>query len=132
MRRFALMHCRFFTRGLKLDYPNHETSKASKKYVRAMKNLHVNSSSRIAGVMANMEKQEVIPAATGFNKQFLDLLRRIFVYDPKQRLTAKNALKHAWFKETLTDDGTEAARIRLQRERAREEIYLDDYQSGED
>ncbi|CAD6592835.1 MAG: dual specificity protein kinase kns1 [Alectoria sarmentosa] len=86
----------FFTRSLKLDYPNQETSKASKKYVRAMKNLH-----------------EVIPAATAFNKQFLDLLGRIFMYDPKQRLTAKQALKHPWFKETITDDGTEAARIRV-------------------
>ncbi|KAL9135902.1 MAG: hypothetical protein Q9175_002895 [Cornicularia normoerica] len=105
----------FFTRGLKLDYPNAETSKASKKYVRAMKNLH-----------------EVIPAATTFNKQFLDLLRHIFMYDPKQRLTAKQALKHPWFKETITDDGTEAARIRLQRERPREEIDLEYYQSGED
>lgn len=105
----------FFTRGLKLDYPNQETSKASKKYVRAMKNLH-----------------EVIPAATAFNKQFLDLLRKIFMYDPKQRLTAKQALKHQWFKETITDDGTEAARIRLQRERAREEIDLEYYESGED
>ncbi|CAF9923691.1 dual specificity protein kinase kns1 [Imshaugia aleurites] len=105
----------FFTRGLKLDYPNQETSKASKKYVRAMKTL-----------------PEVIPAANAFNKQFLDLLRKIFVYDPKQRLTAKQALKHPWFKETITDDGTEAARIRLQRERAREEIDLDYYQSGDD
>jgi len=31
---------KFFNRG-KLDYPNNETSKASKKYVKAMKHLHV-------------------------------------------------------------------------------------------
>lgn len=105
----------FFTRGLKLDYPNTETSKASKKYVRAMKSL-----------------PEVIPAMSAFNKQFLDLLRRIFIYDPKQRLTAKQALKHPWFKETITDDGTEAARIRLQRERAREEPDIEYYESGDD
>lgn len=35
---------RYFTRG-KLDYPNSETTKASKKYVKAMKHLHVSSSS---------------------------------------------------------------------------------------
>ena len=46
----------------------------------------------------------------------LDLLRKIFVYDPKQRITAKQALKHPWFKETMIDDGTEAIRIRDQRE----------------
>ena len=46
----------------------------------------------------------------------LDLLRRIFVYDPKDRITAKEALKHPWFRETLIDDGTEAIRIRNQKE----------------
>lgn len=48
---------------------------------------------------------------TPFNRNFLDLLQRIFVYDPKQRITAKQALKHPWFKESLIDDGTEAYRI---------------------
>jgi len=88
---------KFFTKQ-KLDYPNNETSKASKKYVKAMKQLH-----------------EFIPSNTAFNKQFLDLLRKVFVYDPKQRITAKQALKHPWFKESLVDDGTEAIRIREER-----------------
>jgi dual-specificity kinase len=60
--------------------------------------------------------QEFIPSSTPFNKQLLDLLRKIFVYDPKQRITAKQALKHPWFKESIVDDGTEALRIRDQRE----------------
>lgn len=64
--------------------------------------------------------QEIIPPNTAFNKQFLDLLKKIFIYDPKQRITAKNALKHPWFKESLIDDGTEAARIRREREKERE------------
>lgn len=59
--------------------------------------------------------QDFIPSNTAFNKQFLDLLRKIFVYDPKQRISAKQALKHPWFKESLVDDGTEAIRIREQR-----------------
>ncbi|KIX07891.1 uncharacterized protein Z518_02545 [Rhinocladiella mackenziei CBS 650.93] len=88
---------KFFNRG-KLEYPNNETSKASRKYVKAMKHLH-----------------EFIPANTTFNKQLLDLLRKIFVYDPKNRITAKDALKHPWFKESLVDDGTEAIRIREER-----------------
>ncbi|KAJ5131531.1 uncharacterized protein N7515_007570 [Penicillium bovifimosum] len=78
----------------KLDYPNTETTRASRKYVRAMKPL-----------------TEFIPTSTPFNRSFLDLLRKIFVYDPKNRITAKEALKHPWFKETLVDDGTEAYRI---------------------
>ncbi|KIV82778.1 hypothetical protein, variant [Exophiala sideris] len=88
---------KFFNRG-KLEYPNNETSKASRKYVKAMKPLH-----------------EFIPANTSFNKQLLDLLRKIFMYDPKQRISAKEALKHPWFRETLIDDGTEAIRIREER-----------------
>ena len=44
-------------------------------------------------------------------RSFLDLLQRIFVYDPKNRITAKAALQHPWFKESLVDDGTEAYRI---------------------
>jgi dual-specificity kinase len=42
----------------------------------------------------------------------LDLLKKIFVYDPAKRITAKQALRHPWFKESIKDDGTEAARIR--------------------
>ncbi|EFR04247.1 CMGC/CLK protein kinase [Nannizzia gypsea CBS 118893] len=90
---------KYFNRT-KLDYPNEDTSRASRKYVKAMKQLH-----------------EFIPATTSFNKQFLDLLRRIFVYDPKARITAKEALKHPWFKDTIIDDGTEAVRIRQEQQR---------------
>jgi dual-specificity kinase len=57
--------------------------------------------------------QDIIPSATGFHKQFLDLLRRIFVYDPSERITAHDALKHPWFKEfCVADDGSEAAKIK--------------------
>lgn len=60
--------------------------------------------------------QDFIPESTLFNKQFLDLLRRIFIYDPKHRITAKEALQHPWFKENIVDDGTEALKIRERRE----------------
>jgi dual-specificity kinase len=39
------------------------------------------------------------------------------VYDPKKRITAKEALQHPWFKESLMDDGTEAHKILLEREK---------------
>jgi serine/threonine protein kinase len=85
-----------------------------------MKHLHV-SGLAVVWVQYSMLTltQDIIPATNTFNKQFLDLLRRIFVYDPRARITAKNALKHPWFLETLIDDGTEAARIRREREMAR-------------
>ncbi|KAJ9219297.1 kinase-like domain-containing protein [Paecilomyces variotii] len=90
---------KYFNRN-KLDYPNEETTRQSRKYVKAMKQL-----------------SEFIPSNTPFNRQFLDLLQRIFVYDPKNRITAKQALKHPWFKETIIDDGTEALRIGQQLQR---------------
>jgi len=90
---------RFFKR-LKLDYPQQDTTRASRRFVKAMKRL-----------------DEIIPDSSKFSRNFLDLLRRIFVYDPAERITAKQALQHPWFKELATpDDGTEATKIRLQRQ----------------
>ncbi|MCJ1250374.1 dual specificity protein kinase kns1 [Trapelia coarctata] len=91
-----------YFKNLKLNYPDKDTTKASKKYVNAMKVL-----------------TDIIPSTTTFNKLFLDLLRQIFVYDPNKRITAKNALKHPWFREHQVDDGTEAARLRRERETGR-------------
>jgi dual-specificity kinase len=65
--------------------------------------------------------KDIIPSNNNFCKLFLDLLRKIFVYDPSERITAKDALRHPWFKEVATpDDGTEAMKIRMQRELERE------------
>ncbi|KAE8147474.1 kinase-like domain-containing protein [Aspergillus avenaceus] len=90
---------KYFNRT-KLDYPNEETTRASRKYVKAMKQL-----------------TDFMPVTTKFHRLFLDLLQRIFVYDPKNRISAKEALKHPWFKEALVDDGTEALRIGEQLQR---------------
>lgn len=63
-------------------------------------------------------RQDIIPSNTTFSKNFLDLLTKIFVYDPARRITAKEALNHPWLKEmAVPDDGTEAAKIRLERKR---------------
>lgn len=95
---------KYFKR-LKLDYPTPETTRASRRFVKAMKKL-----------------QDIIPSNNTFCRHFLDLLRRIFVYDPADRITAKQALQHPWFKEVATpDDGTEAIKIKLQREKERDE-----------
>lgn len=93
---------RFFKNG-HLNYPQADTPRQSRKFVRGMKRL-----------------EETIPPLNNFNKQFLDLLRKIFVYDPKKRITAREALKHPWFNELVEDDGTEAGRIRVEREKAAE------------
>ncbi|KAL2022553.1 hypothetical protein VTK56DRAFT_5160 [Thermocarpiscus australiensis] len=94
---------KYFKR-LKLDYPTPETTRASRRFVKAMKTL-----------------PEIIPPTSKFLAQFLDLLQKIFVYDPAQRITAKQALQHPWFREVAhPDDGTEAARIRAEKLRQRE------------
>ncbi|KAM3501981.1 hypothetical protein MY10362_005160 [Beauveria mimosiformis] len=91
---------KYFKR-LKLDFPTPDTSRSSKRFVRAMKNL-----------------DNTIPKNTTFFKNFHDLLRKMFVYDPSQRITAREALNHPWFKELAPpDDGTEAAKIRMEKRR---------------
>lgn len=66
--------------------------------------------------------QSIIPSSNPFLENFLDLLKKIFVYDPAHRITAKQALNHPWFKEMAQpDDGTEAAKIRLERLRMEQE-----------
>ncbi|KAJ1303647.1 hypothetical protein OPQ81_008075 [Rhizoctonia solani] len=89
---------KYFKRG-KLDYPQQETTRASRRFVKAMKKLDP----------ANwtFSLQDIIPSNTAFLKNFKDLLKKIFVYDPQHRITAKQALQHPWFKETAhPDDGT--------------------------
>ncbi|EFX00293.1 protein kinase [Grosmannia clavigera kw1407] len=89
---------KYFKRA-KLNYPTTETTRASRRFVKAMKRLN-----------------DIIPRSNNFLKQFLDLLKRIFVYDPAKRITAKEALLHPWFREVaLQDDGTVAAKIRQER-----------------
>ena len=70
---------RFF-KNQHLAYPFSDTPRQSRKFVRAMKRL-----------------DEIIPPTTQFNKLFLDLLRKIFVYDPKKRITARGMLEHPWW-----------------------------------
>ncbi|KAK0630841.1 kinase-like domain-containing protein [Bombardia bombarda] len=94
---------KYFKRS-KLEYPVQETTRASRRFVKAMKRL-----------------DEIIPTNNKFLQLFLDLLQKIFTYDPNKRITAQGALAHPWFKEAAhPDDGTEAARIRLDRERQKE------------
>ncbi|KAK7940816.1 uncharacterized protein PG986_013203 [Apiospora aurea] len=92
---------KYFKR-LRLDYPTADTTRASRRFVKNMKRL-----------------SDIIPTHSPFLRMFLDLLEKIFVYDPARRITARQALDHPWFKEAaIADDGTEAAKIRLERLRA--------------
>ncbi|KAJ3565656.1 hypothetical protein NPX13_g7426 [Xylaria arbuscula] len=103
-RNSANSPAKYFKR-LKLDYPTADTTRASRRFVRNMKRLG-----------------DIIPATSPFLRHFLDLLQKIFIYDPSRRITARQALAHPWFREpAIPDDGTEALKIRL--ERARDSEY---------
>lgn len=115
---------RYFKR-LKLDYPTPETNRASRRFVKCMKKLPVRlkRSELVGDYGANRHLKDIIPESNTFLKNFLDLLRKIFVYNPAERITAKEALQHPWFKEPAhADDGTEAAKIRVERMREGVEV----------
>jgi dual-specificity kinase len=57
-----------------------------------------------------------MPSRSEFFIHFLDLLKKIFVYDPAKRITTTQALHHPWFDEvSQPDDGMEEAKIALER-----------------
>jgi len=84
----------------KLDYPNSETTKQSRKYVKAMKPLKV----LLPPIIQSDTFQEMIRPDTEMNRELLDLLQKIFVYDPTRRITAGQALRHRYFRLPATDD----------------------------
>ncbi|KAI7907414.1 kinase-like domain-containing protein [Cokeromyces recurvatus] len=80
---------KFFKDG-KLKYPDVDTTKQSKKYVRALKLL-----------------KHIINPHTNAQFQFLDLLSKMLVYDPTERITAREALRHPFFMINFDNYGYE-------------------------
>ncbi|KAI9272429.1 kinase-like domain-containing protein [Helicostylum pulchrum] len=80
---------KFFKDG-KLRYPADDTTKQSRKYVRALKLL-----------------KYIIDPQTNAKNQFLDLLSKMLVYDPSLRITAREALRHPFFMMRFDDLGRE-------------------------
>ncbi|KAG4306076.1 hypothetical protein PORY_000064 [Pneumocystis oryctolagi] len=78
---------KYFRHSGRLDYPNKDTSPSSRRFVKAMRPL-----------------VELIPSTTVLNIHFLDLLRKIFTYDPNKRITAREALSHPYFFTPATQD----------------------------
>ncbi|KAI8077745.1 kinase-like domain-containing protein [Halteromyces radiatus] len=70
-----------FYKDNRLQYPTTETTRQSKKYVKALKPL-----------------QDIVPSSQSKGNAYLfDLLKKIFVYDPALRITAREALHHPFF-----------------------------------
>jgi len=76
----------FLTNG-DLNYPNENTTADSKKYVKSIKSLN-----------------KIIPPTNKFNELFLDLVKKLLIYDPIQRITAHEAKQHAFFKYNPDDE----------------------------
>lgn len=78
----------------KINYPNVNTKKKSEKHVKSTKSLRQ--------TLKNVRPWLVDGATTGdvaeeqFWTDLLDLLERIFVYDPEKRITAEEALRHGF------------------------------------
>ncbi|KAG5519845.1 hypothetical protein PMAC_000120 [Pneumocystis sp. 'macacae'] len=76
---------KYFRHSGKLDYPNKDTSPSSRKFVKTMRPL-----------------AEIVPSTSALNIHFLDLLTKIFIYDPSKRITAREALSHPYFFSPIT------------------------------
>ncbi|KAL0060827.1 Apoptosis-inducing factor 1 [Marasmius tenuissimus] len=70
----------FFKEGAKLDWPKPKGSRQSKKDVRAVRPL-----------------ADIIPQTDLINRHFLDLVRKLLAFDPAQRITVAEALRHPYF-----------------------------------
>ncbi|KAG1445044.1 hypothetical protein G6F56_010055 [Rhizopus delemar] len=70
---------RWFTMN-KLNYPLPKTSKQSKRSVSNLKPL-----------------DQIIPPINPFNIQLNDLIKKIMVYEPSARISAREALRHPFF-----------------------------------
>uniref|UniRef100_A0A060T2Y8 ARAD1C36674p n=1 Tax=Blastobotrys adeninivorans TaxID=409370 RepID=A0A060T2Y8_BLAAD len=73
-------------------YPSPETRPSSNKYVKSVKTL-----SQLVKQVPNYRRNKL------FWDDFQDLLSGMFEYDPRRRTTAKDALRHRWFLDTISD-----------------------------
>jgi serine/threonine protein kinase len=48
--------------------------------------------------------QEIIPQTDIVNRQFLDLVRKLLAFDPAQRLTVAEAIKHPYFSLNIAEE----------------------------
>ncbi|WWD20716.1 hypothetical protein CI109_105192 [Kwoniella shandongensis] len=75
-----------FFRGNKIDFPNNQTSKSSKKYVKQMRTL-----------------KDIIAPTTKHQNLFLDLCVRLLEHDPDVRLKVQDALRHPYLTEPIPE-----------------------------
>ncbi|CAH7670373.1 kinase-like domain-containing protein [Phakopsora pachyrhizi] len=79
----------WFGKNYRLDYPQSNTSRQSRKFVRAMRRL-----------------DEIIPQTSIVNARFKDLLSKLLEWEPHKRISVRDALKHSYFTLKIDDEGT--------------------------
>lgn len=57
----------------------------------------------------------IVPSSRTFLFRFAELLKEMFMVNPENRITVFQALESRFFNEPCRDDGTEAARIYMER-----------------
>ncbi|KAJ3075247.1 dual specificity protein kinase kns1 [Podochytrium sp. JEL0797] len=72
---------KFFKPNRQLHWPVAATPKASKKFVKGMRTL-----------------EQIIPGTDETSRHFLDLVKRLLTFDPKYRITAREALQHPFLR----------------------------------
>jgi len=87
-RRQAEAHKPELFRHGRLNFPNPDVPKQSKRYVRQMKKLQDIISSGTGASNATYAKH---------NTRFANLVRRLLEFDPQRRITVADALNHPYF-----------------------------------
>lgn len=76
-----------YFRGSKLDFPNANTSKQSRKVVKSMKSI-----------------DQIIKTRDLSSLQLIDLLQKMLTFDQDQRIRVDQALEHPYFKSKIFVD----------------------------
>lgn len=94
-------------KGARLDFPKADTPRQSRKYVKGMKPLDV-SEGEICSIRTDFDLvlQDIVSPTSIVNSRFLDLLTKLLTWDPHQRITVKEALRHPYFALKIADEGS--------------------------
>ncbi|KAH7106580.1 kinase-like domain-containing protein [Auriculariales sp. MPI-PUGE-AT-0066] len=75
------------TIGVRVAWPPVKATKQSKKEVKATRSL-----------------DQVVPPLDLINRHFLDMVRKLLMFDPQQRLTVREALTHGYLQTPINGD----------------------------
>ncbi|CAG8638330.1 16795_t:CDS:2 [Funneliformis caledonium] len=90
VRQMSRHHQSKYFRGSRLlNFPNDDTTKQSRKYVKSLRTL----------------VDIIEPEKTTFRSQFYDLLHHLLLYDPNERISARTALRHPFFYMLFDEEG---------------------------